>query len=457
MRWLFETRATGCGKGRNAASRIPHTVELARTDPTSDGAAATRLRRTGSCARPAATCLRKGPVTRCNKPTIRSNSYRQNFHHDTHPYTKRLRPFSHTSASHADFTHAVIGGGVVGLAIAQQLARRSSSPSTLLLERHSAVGTETSSRNSEVIHAGIYYGAGTLKTELCIRGKNLLYELCEKHAVPHKRVGKWIVAQNQAQREALQRIHDFCVNEINVPVRWVSREEAQRREPAVRAEAGILESPTTGIVDSHSLMVCLQGRFEEAGGTVALASAVTAIRPLGDANANGKEGWELTVRDTTTGESSTITTSTIINSAGLGAVDIHNMIVPPSQHKQMFYAKGNYFSYPPPLPKIKFGPDVEWVDSPDDLAVNSARLPEAIEAVKKYLPDLDDTQLQPDYAGIRPKLGKAGAVAQGKGFVDFVIRREEGYEGWVNLLNIESPGLTSSLAIAEKVEGLLYG
>ena len=391
------------------------------------------------------------------------------------------RPFSHTSGVNADFTHAVIGGGVVGLAIAQQLARRSSSPSTVLLERHPAVGTETSSRNSEVIHAGIYYGAGTLKTELCIRGKNLLYELCEKHAVPHKRVGKWIVAQNQAQREALQRIHDFCFNEINVPVRWVSHEEAQRREPAVRAEAGILESPTTGIVDSHSLMVCLQGRLEEAGGTVALASAVTGIRPLGG---NGKEGWELTVRDTTTGDTSTITAQTIINSAGLGAVDIHNMIVPASQAKQMYYAKGNYFSYPASAPKvstliypapepgagglgthltldlagrIKFGPDVDWVDSPDDLAVNSARLPEAIKAVKKYLPDLDETQLQPDYAGIRPKLGKAGAVAQGKGFVDFVIRKEEGYEGWVNLLNIESPGLTSSLAIAEKVEGLLYG
>lgn len=404
-----------------------------------------------------------------------------------------FRLFSQTSASNADFTHVVIGGGVVGLAIAQQLARHASSPSTLLLERHQAVGTETSSRNSEVIHAGIYYGAGTLKTELCIRGKNLLYQLCEKHSVPHKRVGKWIVAQNAAQREALQRIRDFCVKpEINVPVRWVPREEAARREPAVRAEAGILESPTTGIVDSHSLMVCLQGRLEEAGGTVALASAVTAIRPLGSGSTPpGSEGWELTVRDTTTttsdqgGETtSTITADTIINAAGLGAVDIHNMIVPPSQHKQMFYAKGNYFSYahsspkvstliyPAPEPgagglgthltldlagRVKFGPDVEWVDSPDDLAVNSKRLPEAIEAVKKYLPDLDETQLQPDYAGIRPKLGKAGAVAQGKGFVDFYIRKEEGYEGWVNLLNIESPGLTSSLAIAEKVEELLYG
>ncbi|KAH7631340.1 FAD dependent oxidoreductase-domain-containing protein [Sordaria sp. MPI-SDFR-AT-0083] len=369
-------------------------------------------------------------------------SWREKAWNNNLQHVKFSRLFSHTSAFNADFTHAVIGGGVVGLAIAQQLARRSSSFSTLLLERHQAVGTETSSRNSEVIHAGIYYGAGTLKTELCIRGKNLLYELCEKHSVPHKRVGKWIVAQNQAQREALQRIHDFCVNEINVPVRWVSAEEAQRREPAVRAEAGILESPTT-------------------------------------------EGWELTVRDTTgTGETSTITAQTIINSAGLGAVDIYNMIVPPSQAKQMFYAKGNYFSYPASSPKvstliypapepgagglgthltldlagrIKFGPDVEWVDSPNDLAVNSARLPEAIETVKKYLPDLDETQLQPDYAGIRPKLGKAGAVAQGKGFVDFVIRKEEGYEGWVNLLNIESPGLTSSLAIAEKVEGLLYG
>jgi L-2-hydroxyglutarate oxidase LhgO len=191
----------------------------------------------------------------------------------------------------------------------------------------------------------------------------------------------------------------------------------------------------------------------------------------------------LTVRDRATGEVSTVTAETIVNSAGLGAVAVHNMIVPPARRREMFYAKGNYFSYgassprvgtlvyPAPEPghgglgthltldlggRIKFGPDVEWVDSPDDLAVNESRRAQTVEEVKKYLPGLDETQLQPDYAGIRPKLGRQGAVAQGKGFVDFVIQKEEGYHGWVNLLNIESPGLTSCLAIAEKVKKFLY-
>ncbi|KAL2175586.1 FAD dependent oxidoreductase [Thermothelomyces heterothallicus CBS 202.75] len=405
------------------------------------------------------------------------------------------RCFSQTRFRAADFTHAVIGGGVVGLAIARSLAQRSnsggsgsSSPSslstsssTLLLERHPAVGTETSSRNSEVIHAGIYYGASSLKTALCIQGKALLYHYCAAHAIPHRRTGKWIVAQTDAQRAALQAVHDFCTREIHVPVRWVGAEEAARREPAVRADKGILESPTTGIVDSHSLMMSLLGQFEDAGGTVALGSRVEAITPLGG---DGSSGWELAVRDVASGELSTVTAETIINSAGLGAVDIHNMIVPPERRREMFYAKGNYFSYgasspkvstlvyPAPEPghgglgthltldmggRIKFGPDVEWVNSPDDLAVNESRLAQTVKEVKKYLPGLDETQLQPDYAGIRPKLSKQGAVAHGRGFVDFIIQKEEGYQGWVNLLNIESPGLTSSLAIAEMVRKLLYG
>ncbi|KAK3306961.1 FAD dependent oxidoreductase [Chaetomium strumarium] len=391
------------------------------------------------------------------------------------------RPFSHTRppAAKADFTHAVIGGGVVGLAIAQELAVRTGD-STLLLERHGAIGTETSSRNSEVIHAGIYYGPSSLKTELCIRGKDQLYSFCAAHGIPHRRTGKWIVAQNDAQLAALQQIHDFCTKEIHVPMRWVGPEEASRREPAVRAEKGILESPTTGIVDSHALMLCLLGRFEDAGGTLALSSAVEGITPLGS---NGNEGWQLRVRDASTGEVSTVTAGSLINSAGLGAVAVHNMIVPPERRREMFYAKGNYFSYgassprvstliyPAPEPghgglgthltldlagRIKFGPDVEWVDSPDDLVVNQSRLAQTVREVKKYLPGLDETQLQPDYAGIRPKLGRQGAVALGKGFVDFVIQKEEGYQGWVNLLNIESPGLTSCLAIAERVRRLLY-
>ncbi|KAK1759276.1 NAD dehydrogenase [Echria macrotheca] len=390
------------------------------------------------------------------------------------------RLFSHSAHRPSDFTHAVIGGGVVGLAVARELARKAGpSASTVLLERHGAVGTETSSRNSEVIHAGIYYGRDSLKTKLCLRGKDMLYALCADQNIPHRRCGKWIVAQNDVQLEALHRIHEFCESEIDVPVRWVGRDEAARREPAVRAEKGILESPTTGIIDSHSLMLCLLGHFEDAGGTLALGSVVEAVTPLG--TPPGSDGWEIRVRDAESGETSTITADTLVNSAGLGAVAIHNMIVPEADKKQMFYAKGNYFAYtasspkvntliyPAPEPghgglgthltldlagRIKFGPDVEWVDSPIDLGVNPARLVETITEVKRYLPSLDETQLMPDYAGIRPKLAKAGAVAHGKGFVDFVIRKEEGYRGWVNLLNIESPGLTSCLAIAEHVRML---
>lgn len=264
-----------------------------------------------------------------------------------------------------------------------------------------------------------------------------------------------------------------------MPTRWVSEEEVKRDGEGVRAICA-LESPTTGIVDSHGLMMCLLGLFEDAGGMLALNSPVVDISPLGDKP--GSSGWEVQVKDASTGETSTITAETIINTAGLGAVEIHNMIVPPSQHKKLYFAKGNYFSYgsshprptrliyPAPEPghgglgthltldlggRVRFGPDVEWVDSPSELAVNPARFEEAVLEIKKYLPGIDETCLEPDYAGIRPKLGDKEAVA--RGFQDFVIRREEGYEGWVNLLGIESPGLTSSLAIAEEVDGLLYG
>jgi 2-hydroxyglutarate dehydrogenase len=376
----------------------------------------------------------------------------------------------------------VIGGGVVGLAIARQLAFREGT-STVLIERHQAVGTETSSRNSEVIHAGIYYGATSLKTRLCVRGKRLLYDLCARHDVGHRNTGKWIVAQSEAELEALEKVHRHCRDEIGVETRWVGQEEIRRDGQGVIATAGALESPTTGIVDSHGLMTCLLGLFEEQGGVAALNSPVVAVGPLGSSPA-GSAGWEVQVEDGTTGESSTITAETLVNAAGLGSAAIHNMIVPEPRRAQLYYAKGNYFSYsashprvsrliyPVTLPgagglgthltldmggRLRFGPDVEWVDSPDDLAVNASRLDLAVAEIKRYLPDVDVSCLTPDYAGIRPKLGSSGAVGSGKGFFDFVIRKEEGFEGWVNLLGIESPGLTSCLAIAERVEGLLYG
>lgn len=296
----------------------------------------------------------------------------------------------------------------------------------------------------------------------------------------HRKTGKWIVAQTEAQRGALEKVYEHATAQ-GVPMRWVSEAEVEKEGEGVRAVAGCLESPETGIVDSHGLMVALAGLFEEGGGTIAPNSAVTEIEPLGD---KGSGGWALTVTDPTSGEASTITTDALINAAGLGAVSVHNMIVPPERRMDMFYAKGNYFSYssshprvsrliyPAPEPgtaglgthltldlggRLRFGPDVEWVDSPDLLSVNTERLPEAVVDIKRYLPDIDDGALAPDYVGIRPKLSRKGAVGAGKGFQDFVIRREEGFEGWVNLLGIESPGLTSSLAIGEKVERMLYG
>jgi 2-hydroxyglutarate dehydrogenase len=293
-------------------------------------------------------------------------------------------------------------------------------------------------------------------------------------------MGKWIVAQTDQQLEALVQIHEFTSTLENTPTNFVLPDRAAKEEPYVRAKTGILESPTTGIVDSHSYMQFLLGNFEDRGGDVALNSPVTAIRALGD---NGSQGWEITTRDHQSGEETALTTETIINSAGLGACAINNMVLPPSRHQTTYYAKGNYFSYSPSRPRtthliypapepghgglgthltldlagrIRFGPDVEWVDSPTDLAVNTARLPQALKEIKKYLPDVQEDAVVPDYAGIRPKLAKQGAVASGKGFMDFVIRKEEGFHGFVNLLGIESPGLTSSLAIAVMVDELLY-
>ncbi|KAK7414252.1 hypothetical protein QQX98_006849 [Neonectria punicea] len=387
--------------------------------------------------------------------------------------------FSSTAAVRADFTHAVIGGGVVGLAVAQRLAQRDNT-STVLIERNEGIGMETSSRNSEVIHAGIYYGTESLKGSLCIRGKELLYELCDKADIPYRRTGKWIVAQDDAQYQTLQKIYATC-QDLDVPMRWVGREEVERDGEGVVARAGVLESPTTGIVDSHSLMLALQGRFEESDGIMALNTHVVGITPLGD---SGSMGWEIQVKDAATSEISTITTETLINAAGLGAVSIHNMITPPERHKKMYYAKGNYFSYsssspkisrliyPVPAPgagglgthltldlggRIRFGPDVEWVDSPDDLTANGKQLQLAIKDIKQYLPGVDESCLAADYAGLRPKLARGGGGVDGKGFLDFIIHKEKGYEGWINLLGIESPGLTSCLGISEKVDSLLYG
>jgi L-2-hydroxyglutarate oxidase LhgO len=305
----------------------------------------------------------------------------------------------------------------------------------------------------------------------------MLYSLCSKQNIPHHNTKKWLVAQNDTEHEALVKVHEFSKT-INAPTYFLSLEEAKEREPDVNASAAILESPTTGIVDSHSLMSYLEASFQDSGGDCAFNSTVSRIEPL----SNGADGYRIFVTSPDGSEGS-IVTETLINSAGLSACAINNMILPLPRHRQPFYAKGTYFSYaasspkprtlvyPAPSPghsglgthltidmtgRVRFGPDVEWIDDPTDLAPNPSRLEEAIGEIKKYLPSVKVDAIDLDYCGVRPKLGRTTAQ-HGKAFQDFVIQKEEGFEGFVNLLGIESPGLTSCLAIGEEVEGLLYG
>ncbi|KIW15563.1 hypothetical protein PV08_05611 [Exophiala spinifera] len=403
------------------------------------------------------------------------------------------RTFSTSRSNDADFTHAVIGGGVVGLAIARQLAQRTGT-STILIERHGSVGTETSSRNSEVIHAGIYYGPSSLKTRLCIRGKNLLYDLCETKSIPYRRTKKWIIAQDERQMQHLTDLHAFTKS-IDVPTSFLSRREIQDREPDVRADAGVLESPTTGIVDSHALMSYLEGDLDSLGGDQVLHTVVTGVEavrsgggPSADDPGNGITSYEIRTRSRDgAGGEDTITAECVVNAAGLGAIAVNNMLLPPERHRTAYFAKGTYFSYsasrprvktllyPAPVPglgglgthltldmggRARFGPDVEWVDDPTDLTPNPARLADAVKVIQTYLPSVDVGAIDLDYCGIRPKLspGSSGTYGKdGKGFEDFIICEEHGFPGFVNLLGIESPGLTSALAIAERVEDILYG
>ncbi|KIV97958.1 hypothetical protein PV10_01653 [Exophiala mesophila] len=403
------------------------------------------------------------------------------------------RFFSVSRSNKSDFTHAVIGGGAVGLAIARQLAKRSGT-STVLIEQHGTAGTETSSRNSEVIHAGLYYGPDSLKTQLCIRGKHLLYELAEKHQIPFRATKKWVLAQDAQQMEQLDLLHKFSKT-IDVPTQFLTREQIATQEDDVRAEGGVLESPTTGIIDSHAYMTYLEGDLQELEGEVIYNTRVTgleAIGPGGGDSGDGKHGYRISTRtrdqsNQSDGDDVSITVDTVINSGGLGAISISNMLLPPERHRTPFYAKGTYFSYaashpkpqtllyPAPVPglgglgthltldmagRVRFGPDVEWVDDPTDLSPSPARLDAAVEMIRSYLPGIQRDAIDLDYCGIRPKLSKGSSGTFGKdgtGFEDFYIVHEDGFQGFVNLLGIESPGLTASLAIAEKVDAMLYG
>lgn len=351
----------------------------------------------------------------------------------------------------------VIGAGVVGLAVARACARQGWE--TVLVEAENAIGTGTSSRNSEVIHAGIYYARDSLKARLCVEGKRKLYAYCEEKGVAYRRCGKLIVATGESQLDALRAIRAAAAANGVDDLAWLAREEALAKEPALDCVAA-LESPSTGIVDSHGLMLALQGDFEAAGGMIAFCSpvvggAVRAGQPI-LLEVGGAEPTQLLA-------------TRVVNSAGLYAQQVAQTLrgIRAASILPWRYAKGNYYSlagaapfsrlvYPVPEPgglgvhltldlggQARFGPDVEWIDA-IDYTVDPRRAEHFYAAIRRYWPALPDGALLPGYAGIRPKLAQSG---------DFVIQDagEHGANGLVNLYGIESPGLTASLAIADEV------
>ncbi len=359
----------------------------------------------------------------------------------------------------------VIGAGVVGLAVARSLALRGQE--VWLLESADAIGTGVSARNSEVIHAGIYYPAGSLKARLCVQGRDMLYAYCTERGIAHKRCGKLIVATTPAQLDALRATQAKALANGVDDLRWLNHSEAQSLEPALQCHGALL-SPSTGIVDSHALMLSLLGDVERAGGQLVLHTAVQEVA-LG-----GAPGVRHRVR---TSDGSCLAAKTVVNAAGLAASALakHFTGLDSRRVPAPFYAKGSYFAlagaapfrhlvYPVPEAaglgvhltldlggQAKFGPDVQWVDRADDLEVDPHRANAFYAAVRQYWPALPDGALLPAYAGIRPKISGPGAPS-----ADFCIQGplDHGVAGLVNLFGIESPGLTSSLAIGDYVATL---
>jgi len=357
----------------------------------------------------------------------------------------------------------VVGAGVVGIAVARALAL--AGRGVLVLDAAEGIGTETSSRNSEVIHAGIYYPQGSLMARTCVAGRRMLYAFCRERGVPHRNCGKLIVATSSEETERLAGIKTRAEANGVEGMRLMTAAEARELEPNLRCTAALC-SETTGVVDSHAYMLALQGEAEAHGATFVFLSPVDCGTAVGG-------GVEITVGGA---DPIALRCRLLVNSAGLHAPALARRIggMPPHLVPNAYYAKGNYFTlagrspfsrliYPVPVPgglgvhltidlggQARFGPDVEWIDT-IDYAVDPHRADGFYAAVRRYWPDLKDGALQPGYAGIRPKIVPREIAAQ-----DFLVQgpRAHGVAGLVNLFGIESPGLTAAIALAEVVRDL---
>eukprot|EP00041_Stephanoeca_diplocostata_P004960 m.53846 g.53846 ORF g.53846 m.53846 type:complete len:398 (-) comp15470_c0_seq1:305-1498(-) len=380
----------------------------------------------------------------------------------------------------------VVGGGVVGLAVAREISRRGHD--TLILESAKIIGSGTSSRNSEVIHAGIYYPTGSVKATMCVSGKEKIYRYAEERCIPHQKCGKLIVATNSTQHQQLYTIQRKAQSNGVHDLKLIDPVQVTELEPEVHCTSALL-SPSTGVIDSHALMIALQGDLEDHGGVVAFSSPVHSAKLSHDGRFLIEAGGDVDMQ---------LSCDAVVNAAGLNAsllashFDI-GLPTPPAT----WFAKGNYYAlsgrspfrrlvYPVPEPgtaglgvhatidlagRTRFGPDVEWmtdetatntlalsVDGTIDDSVynvNPSRAACFYDAVRKYWPALEDNQLVPDYSGLRPKLSTPGSPAE-----DFKIHHTKGnrpadWGGCVSLYGIESPGLTSSMALAEHVADLL--
>lgn len=363
----------------------------------------------------------------------------------------------------------IIGAGVIGLAIAERASGKFRD--VFVIEKHTTFGQETSSRNSEVIHAGIYYPAGSLKAKLCVEGKNLLYDFCIKHDIPYNNCGKLIVATNEDEISVIDGIKKTAAGN-GVDLEILDREQIRDKEPEIFALKALF-SPTTGIVDSHSLMKRFETNIVSNGALIAYGTEVKAIRKI-------TGGYEITVFDSS-GKGFTFTTRIVINSAGLESDKISEMAGMHDPDLSISFCKGEYFRVLPPKNRllkhliypvphtnlegigihvtldmgggVKLGPDVTYLESNIcDYKVNPGKQEAFWKSARKFLPFLELQDIAPDMAGIRPKIQKPGEPVR-----DFYIREESGRgnPGFINLIGMESPGLTSCIAISEYVLSLI--